>query len=82
MDELRAEDPELGRVPVVGTGGLVREIARATELFDALDPDLTVRGNILMFTPLVKQLGASSLDDDDFVSVLVKWKTPKYKMSL
>ena len=44
VDELRAEDPELGRVPVVGTGGLVREIARATELFDALDPDLTVRG--------------------------------------
>ena len=44
MGELRAEDPGLSKVPIVGTGGLVREIARATNLFDALDPDLTVRG--------------------------------------
>mgnify|MGYP000930434338 CR=1 FL=1 len=44
LGELRAEDPGLSKVPIVGTGGLVREIARATNLFDALDPDLTVRG--------------------------------------
>ena len=44
VGELRAEDPGLSKVPIVGTGGLVREIARATNLFDALDPDLTVRG--------------------------------------
>ena len=37
---------ELGEpdATVVGTGGLSREIARATEVFDALDPDLTIRG--------------------------------------
>lgn len=29
---------------VVGTGGLARTVARATELFDAIDPDLTLRG--------------------------------------
>ncbi|EHF02758.1 MULTISPECIES: type III pantothenate kinase [Olsenella] len=37
---------ELGEpdATVVGTGGLSREIAKATDLFDALDPDLTIRG--------------------------------------
>ncbi|MDD7364840.1 MAG: type III pantothenate kinase [Olsenella sp.] len=29
---------------VVGTGGLARTVARATELFDAVDDDLTLRG--------------------------------------
>ena len=29
---------------VVGTGGLARTVARATTLFDAIDPDLTLRG--------------------------------------
>ena len=29
---------------VVGTGGLARTVARATDLFDAIDPDLTLRG--------------------------------------
>ncbi|MDM8270750.1 type III pantothenate kinase [Thermophilibacter provencensis] len=29
---------------VVGTGGLARTVAKATELFDAIDPDLTLRG--------------------------------------
>ena len=29
---------------VVGTGGLARTVARATALFDAIDPDLTLRG--------------------------------------
>jgi type III pantothenate kinase len=31
-------------VTVVGTGGLARVIAEATDLFDAIDPDLTIRG--------------------------------------
>ena len=37
---------ELGEpdATVVGTGGLARTVARATELFDAIDPDLTLRG--------------------------------------
>ena len=37
---------ELGgpRATVVGTGGLARTVARATSLFDAIDPDLTLRG--------------------------------------
>ncbi|MST71536.1 type III pantothenate kinase [Olsenella porci] len=34
---------------VVGTGGLSREIAKATDLFDALDPDLTIRGVYLIW---------------------------------
>ena len=37
---------ELGepRATVVGTGGLARTVAQATDLFDAIDPDLTLRG--------------------------------------
>lgn len=37
---------ELGgpRATVVGTGGLARTVARATDLFDVVDPDLTLRG--------------------------------------
>ena len=37
---------ELGapNATVVGTGGLARTVARATDLFDAIDPDLTLRG--------------------------------------
>jgi type III pantothenate kinase len=30
--------------PVVGTGGYAREVAKATDLFCAVDPDLTTRG--------------------------------------
>lgn len=37
---------ELGepRATVVGTGGLARTVAKATDVFDAIDPDLTLRG--------------------------------------
>ena len=37
---------ELGepRATVVGTGGLARTVSAATDLFDAIDPDLTLRG--------------------------------------
>ena len=37
--ELGIED-----APVVGTGGLARTVSVATDLFDAVDPDLTLRG--------------------------------------
>ena len=37
--ELRIED-----ATVVGTGGLARTVSVATDLFDAIDPDLTLRG--------------------------------------
>lgn len=46
--ELAAERKEAGLEPIdptiVGTGGLSSTIAQATDLFDALDPDLTIRG--------------------------------------
>ena len=37
---------ELGipNAPVVGTGGLARTVSAATDLFSAVDPDLTLRG--------------------------------------
>ena len=31
-------------VPVIGTGGLARTVSQATDLFDHIDPDLTLRG--------------------------------------
>lgn len=31
-------------VPVIGTGGLARTVSKATDLFDHIDPDLTLRG--------------------------------------
>ena len=37
--ELGIED-----APVIGTGGLARTVSGATELFDFIDPDLTLRG--------------------------------------
>lgn len=42
--ELAAEGEDVPRATVVGTGGFSSTIAQATDLFDALDPDLTVRG--------------------------------------
>jgi len=42
--ELREETPEMERPTVVATGGFANEIARATDIFDAIDPDLTIRG--------------------------------------
>lgn len=34
----------IGDATVVGTGGLARTVSQATDLFDAIDPDLTLRG--------------------------------------
>ena len=39
---LEAED--VAPATVVGTGGLAGTIAEATDLFDAIDSDLTIRG--------------------------------------
>lgn len=37
------------------------------------------RRDIKKATPVVKQFG-SNLDSTDFVSMVVRWKTPKYKV--
>ena len=42
--ELAAEGDNIPRATVVGTGGYSDTIAEATEIFDALDPDITIRG--------------------------------------
>lgn len=42
--ELAAEGDNIPRATVVGTGGYSETIAEATDLFDALDPDITIRG--------------------------------------
>lgn len=42
--ELAAEGDDVPRATVVGTGGYSETIAEATDIFDALDPDITIRG--------------------------------------
>lgn len=42
--ELAAEGENVPRATVVGTGGYSETIAQATDIFDALDPDITIRG--------------------------------------
>ena len=42
--ELAAEGEDVPRATVVGTGGYSETIAQATDIFDALDPDITIRG--------------------------------------
>ncbi|MBF0229198.1 MAG: hypothetical protein HQK63_06345 [Desulfamplus sp.] len=37
------------------------------------------RRDIRKATPVIKQFG-SSLDSTDFVKMVVRWKTPKYKV--
>lgn len=48
VDELAGEQDAAGdvarRPKVVATGGLANVVARATDLFDEIDPDLTIRG--------------------------------------
>ena len=41
---LRMETDDGTDATVVGTGGLARTVAQATDVFDAIDPDLTLRG--------------------------------------
>jgi len=38
--------------------------------------------DIAKTTPIVKTLGQTSIHNVNFVSLHVKWKTPKYKVSL
>lgn len=42
--ELAAEGENIPRATVVGTGGYSETIAEATDIFDALDADITIRG--------------------------------------
>ena len=35
---------DIESAPVVGTGGLARTVSQATDVFDSIDPDLTLRG--------------------------------------
>ena len=44
--QLAAEEgtSELARCPVIATGGLSHVIGKATDVFDAIDVDLTLRG--------------------------------------
>lgn len=44
QEELAAEGENVPRATVVGTGGYASTIAQATDLFDIVDPDLTIRG--------------------------------------
>ena len=45
---VRATQAELGPSTVIGTGGLAGVVAEATEVFDVVDPDLTLEGLRLM----------------------------------
>lgn len=40
------------------------------------------RRDIAKATPFVKSLGSVSIDNSDFVSLIVKWKTPRYRVNL
>lgn len=40
------------------------------------------KSDILMVSPVVKPLGACNIDDSNFVSMRIKWKTPRYTVNL
>ena len=40
------------------------------------------RRDILSVKPLVRRFGTSSLNETDFVTLAVHWKTPHYKIRL
>ncbi|WP_428378810.1 type III pantothenate kinase [Olsenella sp. Marseille-QA0557] len=44
QQELAQESPDGKAAIVVGTGGLAQLISEATDIFDVVDPDLTIRG--------------------------------------
>lgn len=58
---------------------LSEELLSPEEYLNLTDEE---RSDVAKAFPIVKQLGATSLEDDSFVSVLVKWKTPRYKLGL
>lgn len=49
QDQLSSEAPDAPRAMVVGTGGYARSIASATDVFDVIDPDVTIRGIYLIW---------------------------------
>lgn len=56
--ELAAEGQDVPRATVVGTGGYSEVIAQATDLFDALDSDLTIRGIYQIYAHAVQKHAA------------------------
>ena len=56
--ELAAEGENVPRATVVGTGGYSETIAQATDIFDALDPDITIRGIYQIYRHAVEKHAA------------------------
>lgn len=56
--ELAEERPDAPRATVVGTGGYSETIAQATDIFDALDPDITIRGIYQIYRHAVEKHAA------------------------
>lgn len=56
--ELAAEGENVPRATVVGTGGYSETIAQATDIFDALDPDITIRGIFQIYRHAVEKHAA------------------------
>ncbi len=56
--ELAAEGDDVPRATVVGTGGYSETIAQATDIFDALDPDITIRGIYQIYRHAVEKHAA------------------------
>jgi type III pantothenate kinase len=62
QQELAAETPGVRRAPVIGTGGYADTIAQATSIFDALDPDITIRGIYQIYRHAVEKHAARTSD--------------------
>ena len=58
QSELAAEGDDIPRATVVGTGGYSETIAKATDIFDALDPDITIRGIYQIYRHAVEKHNA------------------------
>ena len=58
QQELAAEGSDVPRATVVGTGGYAETIAQATDLFDALDHDITIRGIYQIWVHAVEKRAA------------------------
>lgn len=56
--ELAEEGENVPRATVVGTGGYSETIAKATDIFDALDPDITIRGIYQIYRHAVEKHAA------------------------
>ena len=58
QQELAAEGDDIPRATVVGTGGYSETIAQATDIFDAIDPDITIRGIYQIYRHAVEKHAA------------------------